>query len=169
MCLGRLGWGLLSFFLDWFQLPSIFQLFAVPTSRLVVAVGANAGNTKSLFVLSCYCFLIKFLFLIMISLICIYLCLHSVPMCHGSMNDFMHDLNSNTTVNDLSIMSLATNNTMLLTPIALCDLTPFGINKVLFNKELPVVLQVIDIMDKSPPARKKVTLIELDGSTTFFC
>jgi hypothetical protein len=38
-----------------------------------------------------------------------------------------------------------------------CDLTPFGINKVL-NKELPVVLQVIDIMEKTLAAREKVTL-----------
>ena len=60
-----------------------------------------------------------------------------------------------------------TNQAMLLTPNDLCDLTPFGINKVL-NKELPVVLQVIDIMEKTLTAREKVTLIEPDGSTTFF-
>jgi hypothetical protein len=52
-------------------------------------------------------------------------------------------------------------------PNDLYDLTPFGINKVL-NKELPVVLQVIDIMEKTLTAREKVTLIEPDGSTTFF-
>ena len=60
-----------------------------------------------------------------------------------------------------------TNQAMLLTPNDLCDLTPFGINKVL-NKELPVVLQVIDIMEEMLPAREKLTLIEPDGSTTFF-
>ena len=52
-------------------------------------------------------------------------------------------------------------------PNDLYDLTPFGINKVL-NKELPVVLQVIDIMEEMLPAREKLTLIEPDGSTTFF-
>ena len=35
-------------------------------------------------------------------------------------------------------------------------------------KELPVVLQVIYIMDEPPPAREKLTLLEPDGSTTFF-
>jgi hypothetical protein len=60
-----------------------------------------------------------------------------------------------------------TNQAMLLTPNDLCDLTPFGINKVL-NKELPVILQVIDIMEETLTAREKVTMIEPDGSTTFF-
>ena len=46
-------------------------------------------------------------------------------------------------------------------PNDLYHLTPFGINKVL-NKELPVVLQVIDIMEKTLTAREKVTLMEPD-------
>ena len=105
----------------------------------------------------------------MLFLICIYVCLFSVTMPHSLMNDFLHGHGTNSDVNDLSVVPLPTNSNMLLTPNDLCDLTPFGINMVLFNKELPVVLQVIDIMDKLPPAREKVTLIKLDGSTTFFC
>ena len=57
---------------------------------------------------------------------------------------------------------------MVLMPNNLCDLTPFCIDKVLFKKELPVALQVIDVIDELPPAREKLTLIELDGSTPFF-
>ena len=74
-------------------------------------------------------------------------------MSRSLMNDFLH-LDRNTTVNDVSVVALSTNHNMLLTPNDLCDLTPFGINKVL-NKELPVVLQVIDIMEESPPASQR--------------
>jgi hypothetical protein len=56
---------------------------------------------------------------------------------------------------------------LVLTPNELGDLTPFGINKVL-NKELPVVLQVIDIMEDFPTAKEKITLTSPGGSTTYF-
>ena len=82
------------------------------------------------------------------------------------MNDFIQ-LEAKATVAIEPDVALPTNQQMLLTPNDLCDLTPFGINKVL-NKELPVVLQVIDIMEETLTAREKVTLIEPDGSTTFF-
>ena len=104
----------------------------------------------------------------MIFLICSYVCLHSVPMSRSLMNDFLHSHNTNSTVHNLSVAPIAMNSNMLLTPNDLFDLTPFGINKVLFNKELPVVLQVIDLIDKSPPAREKITFMEPDGSTTYF-
>ena len=87
-------------------------------------------------------------------------------------NDFI-ELEPNTTRNSLPevVPSVIQRNNpsinVLLTPNDLFDLTQFGINKVL-NKELPVVLQVIDIMDEPPPAREKLTLFEPDGSTTFF-
>jgi len=87
-------------------------------------------------------------------------------------NDFI-ELEPNTTRNSLPevVPSVIQQNNpsinVLLTPNDLFDLTQFGINKVL-NKELPVVLQVIDIMDEPPPAREKLTLFEPDGSTTFF-
>ena len=61
----------------------------------------------------------------MIFLICIYVCLYSVPMSHSLMNDFQHGLDSNTTVNDLSVVPLTMNNNMLLTPYDFCDLTLF--------------------------------------------
>ena len=79
------------------------------------------------------------------------------------MNDFLHGHDTNSAVNNLSAVPIAMNSNMCLTPNDLCDLTPFGINKVLFNKELLVVLQMIDINDESPPAREKVTLIMTDG------
>ena len=56
---------------------------------------------------------------------------------------------------------------MLLTPNDLGDLTPFGINKVL-NKEVPAVLQVIDVLDELFTAKEKLTLLSPDGTTTFF-
>ena len=92
--------------------------------------------------------------------------LHSVAMSRRLMTDFIQ-LESKATAAIQPDMALPMNQEMLLTPNDLFDLTPFGINKVL-NKELPVVLQVIDIMDEMLPAREKLTLIEPDGSTTFF-
>ena len=91
-----------------------------------------------------------------------------VPMSRSLMNDFLRSDDANPAVNNISVMPITMNSNVVLTPNDLCDLTPFGINKILFNKELPVALQVIDIIDESPPAREKLTLIEPDGSTTFF-
>ena len=85
----------------------------------------------------------------------------AVVMSRRLMNDFIQ-LEAKATVAIEPDVALPTNQQMLLAPNDLCDLTPFGINKVL-NKELPVVLQVIDIMEETPTAREKVTLIEQIG------
>jgi hypothetical protein len=111
-------------------------------------------------------------FWLMVILFCVsvsFLCrLCSITMSRRLMSDFLN-LEENAVIHGVTEERHPTKqqSNLVLTPNELGDLTPFGINKVL-NKELPVVLQVIDIMEDFPTAKEKITLTSPGGTTTYF-
>ena len=164
------GW-ILSFFLISCSCPPILWCFVAPTNRLVAAASSNA-NYVCLFVMlfsMLYYWLVLMLILLFISL---RFCRISGHVSRRLLNDFLH-LENKTTLNNKPKAVLPKNQqsnpfiNMLLTPNDLRVLTPFGINKKL-NKELPAVLQVVEVMEEWLPAREILTLMSPDGSTTFF-